>query len=134
MTRSCIFFLMIRRPPRSTLFPYTTLFRSLSQRSGERRVERLDDFRARRLGRDLLRGRTGLELERLEGVDVYRVGDVDDDLAVELVAVATENVWNGRVPDGEDDDICGQRLAHLTGAYISRELVGDRLRLGPLRA
>src|SRR2546426_12493130 len=27
--RSCIFFfLMIRRPPRSTLFPYTTLFRS----------------------------------------------------------------------------------------------------------
>src|SRR3712207_8251048 len=25
-----IFFLMIRRPPRSTLFPYTTLFRSLA--------------------------------------------------------------------------------------------------------
>src|SRR3954447_333860 len=26
--RFCFFFLMIRRPPRSTLFPYTTLFRS----------------------------------------------------------------------------------------------------------
>src|SRR6266536_4336028 len=26
----CFFFLMIRRPPRSTLFPYTTLFRSAS--------------------------------------------------------------------------------------------------------
>src|SRR3989454_11887087 len=26
---SYFFFLMIRRPPRSTLFPYTTLFRSL---------------------------------------------------------------------------------------------------------
>src|SRR3712207_8235513 len=25
-----VFFLMIRRPPRSTLFPYTTLFRSMS--------------------------------------------------------------------------------------------------------
>src|SRR5262245_65018862 len=25
----CVFFLMIRRPPRSTLFPYTTLFRSV---------------------------------------------------------------------------------------------------------
>src|SRR6266436_7956762 len=25
---SLVFFLMIRRPPRSTLFPYTTLFRS----------------------------------------------------------------------------------------------------------
>src|SRR3712207_7421200 len=27
-----VFFLMIRRPPRSTLFPYTTLFRSTSLR------------------------------------------------------------------------------------------------------
>src|SRR2546422_5500498 len=29
---SFFFFLMIRRPPRSTLFPYTTLFRSLGPR------------------------------------------------------------------------------------------------------
>src|SRR3712207_8816201 len=28
------FFLMIRRPPRSALFPYTTLFRSLCGRAG----------------------------------------------------------------------------------------------------
>src|SRR3989441_12650575 len=28
MKTSLFFFLMIRRPPRSTLFPYTTLFRS----------------------------------------------------------------------------------------------------------
>src|SRR2546430_10047022 len=37
--RIVFFFLMIRRPPRSTLFPYTTLFRSLSVRrpSGARR-------------------------------------------------------------------------------------------------
>src|SRR5260370_665978 len=32
------FFLMIRRPPRSTLFPYTTLFRS-SQREDDRVVD-----------------------------------------------------------------------------------------------
>src|SRR2546429_7700979 len=31
------FFLMIRRPPRSTLFPYTTLFRSL-ERAAQRVV------------------------------------------------------------------------------------------------
>src|SRR2546430_10856721 len=32
-SRSCFFFfLMIRRPPRSTLFPYTTLFRSVVDR------------------------------------------------------------------------------------------------------
>src|SRR2546427_8349109 len=29
------FFLMIRRPPRSTLFPYTTLFRSIRDERGE---------------------------------------------------------------------------------------------------
>src|SRR6267154_3658470 len=31
------FFLMIRRPPRSTLFPYTTLFRSPRGASGHQR-------------------------------------------------------------------------------------------------
>src|SRR2546430_7937102 len=30
MLRYFVFFLMIRRPPRSTLFPYTTLFRSVA--------------------------------------------------------------------------------------------------------
>src|SRR2546430_10234489 len=34
------FFLMIRRPPRSTLFPYTTLFRSLDEQA----VARLGDL------------------------------------------------------------------------------------------
>src|SRR3712207_8114922 len=32
-----VFFLMIRRPPRSTLFPYTTLFRSQRRRSAVHR-------------------------------------------------------------------------------------------------
>src|SRR5690348_17769432 len=35
------FFFMIRRPPRSTLFPYTTLFRSETVAIGERQVEHL---------------------------------------------------------------------------------------------
>src|SRR5258708_25215360 len=34
------FFLMIRRPPRSTLFPYTTLFRSLQFARDQRGVQR----------------------------------------------------------------------------------------------
>src|SRR3546814_4512029 len=47
----CLFFLMIRRPPRSkrtdTLFPYTTLFRSFDRGAEdsvllEARIERLD--------------------------------------------------------------------------------------------
>src|SRR3712207_8612812 len=35
------FFLMIRRPPRSTLFPYTTLFRSLEVDQPPRPLDRL---------------------------------------------------------------------------------------------
>src|SRR5690348_17767016 len=40
-SKSIFFFLIIRRPPRSTLFPYTTLFRSPTTSSaGRRRPER----------------------------------------------------------------------------------------------
>src|SRR5438477_4987177 len=50
-----LFFLMIRRPPRSTLFPYTTLFRS-DERPGEHVVGRdavrqVDHARRRRADR-----------------------------------------------------------------------------------
>src|SRR3712207_8256321 len=45
---SLFFFLMIRRPPRSTLFPYTTLFRSALPAPALRQHGRL---RARRAGR-----------------------------------------------------------------------------------
>src|SRR3712207_8758943 len=46
------FFLMIRRPPRSTLFPYTTLFRSRARRGRARRA------------RDLARDRRASALRR----------------------------------------------------------------------
>src|SRR5688572_32553808 len=45
------FFLMIRRPPRSTLFPYTTLFRSPDARGFERvdrSAQRQNDLRRHR--------------------------------------------------------------------------------------
>src|SRR3712207_8488289 len=49
---------MIRRPPRSTLFPYTTLFRSLMEQelreALDRAVEKLPDTQ-RRIVRALLR-------------------------------------------------------------------------------
>src|SRR3712207_7929068 len=66
------FFLMIRRPPRSTLFPYTTLFRSLvaQVRVGaldladdvvrlhlaQRRLDRRVEFGPERDGAEVLRG------------------------------------------------------------------------------
>src|SRR3712207_8950900 len=49
-----IFFLMIRRPPRSTLFPYTTLFRSWLDRP-------LTEFRER--SRSLLGGQENLNID-----------------------------------------------------------------------
>src|SRR6267154_1837030 len=49
LTQFVFFFLMIRRPPRSTLFPYTTLFRS-------RRPHRVD-----------LSGLSGAERDRTLG-------------------------------------------------------------------
>src|SRR2546426_4703989 len=59
------FFLMIRRPPRSTLFPYTTLFRSvpalpLARRLGARphAASRCGRVRRHRLRRSRLRGRS----------------------------------------------------------------------------
>src|SRR5437667_2746362 len=54
---SFFFFLMIRRPPRSTLFPYTTLFRSRAGAPARRRARRVRaaargaGLRARRSGR-----------------------------------------------------------------------------------
>src|SRR3712207_7005206 len=56
---------MIRRPPRSTLFPYTTLFRSRVQRAAGRRgrdlagVEMRDRDAAAERQRDRLVGRGG---------------------------------------------------------------------------
>src|SRR2546428_13487276 len=37
---------MIRRPPRSTLFPYTTLFRSHGDKAQSHRTRTLDQFRS----------------------------------------------------------------------------------------
>src|SRR5256885_12687703 len=64
----CFFFLMIRRPPRSTLFPYTTLFRShaepvrrLSIGDGPRRRDAhlLALLDAHRRSREFLRSQAG---------------------------------------------------------------------------
>src|SRR6266404_7007403 len=58
------FFLMIRRPPRSTLFPYTTLFRSRGAHWLRPRADRRVLVRARAPGRrgggDLAGARAGV--------------------------------------------------------------------------
>src|SRR3712207_7259995 len=54
-----IFFLMIRRPPRSTLFPYTTLFRSPAALPHVVRAERPPPPRRERAHRGADGGRAG---------------------------------------------------------------------------
>src|SRR3712207_9164520 len=61
-----VFFLMIRRPPRSTLFPYTTLFRSELQRLLHRRL----------IGRACEARRLGVEMDGEVGV-LRHLADVD---------------------------------------------------------
>src|SRR2546429_6699330 len=68
------FFLMIRRPPRSTLFPYTTLFRSegrkVAIRKGIQHSANLFSFEA--IERNRLKIRNGRDLHLLPGPEVDR--------------------------------------------------------------
>src|SRR5690349_23103921 len=71
------FFLMLRRPPRSTLFPYTTLFRSRWNGLGGRgvlvvrRLRQLDGIaRGRGAVRDRLARRTDRKSTRLNSSHV----------------------------------------------------------------
>src|SRR6476660_10269565 len=56
------FFLMIRRPPRSTLFPYTTLFRSRVRPSGA-------DFSPQRAAQDCRIARSAEHTSELQSPD-----------------------------------------------------------------
>src|SRR5688572_32023961 len=65
-----VFFLMIRRPPISTLFPYTTLFRSARDREAARPEVRASGRGQARFGRgpDGVRGRARGEDRDARGV------------------------------------------------------------------
>src|SRR5256886_17634961 len=84
------FFLMIRRPPRSTLFPYTTLFRSLDEKLVRLlETEGVDQIKVRSpitcetrygvcshcYGRDLARGRPISIGEAVGGIAAQAVGE-----------------------------------------------------------
>src|SRR5689334_23956746 len=67
LSYSCVFSLMLRRPPRSTLFPYTTLFRSRAH-PASRRVAPGTVVAARADGDDAVRA------WRLQGHGAARAG------------------------------------------------------------
>src|SRR3989442_15324877 len=64
------FFLMIRRPPRSTLFPYTTLFRSVPDDYG---LGRIDE---RELQDDRPAAQREARLGQLRAADVHLLPDL----------------------------------------------------------
>src|SRR2546421_13047061 len=77
------FFLMIRRPPRSTLFPYTTLFRSVRQRGG-RRGASVFASEHRRRGRARLPPQRDAPLDAKRPCDVHRFGRRSEEHTSEL--------------------------------------------------
>src|SRR3712207_9042849 len=78
-----VFFLMIRRPPRSTLFPYTTLFRSRGTLDGVTRdgagvragLGRVVLLRLARLGARLVGGQADAGVRRRDLRDAGLVQD-----------------------------------------------------------
>src|SRR3712207_8962965 len=74
---------MIRRPPRSTLFPYTTLFRSLEMR--------FDGDRTGARTASAVRGRKRLVQVEVHDVDAEIPGARDTDERVHVRAVHVEH-------------------------------------------
>src|SRR2546426_10272485 len=104
---------MIRRPPRSTLFPYTTLFRSNLQ-AGE--VTHLQILSVEAIGRERVLGETGNgrqpDIHRLGGV--FRLDDEMDCWVFDLcrarvhLVVAHNVVWDEL---GQTDGCLGIELS-----------------------
>src|SRR5258708_39484360 len=87
------FFLMIRRPPRSTLFPYTTLFRSMVRKiaaeTGESIVEVLDRLATQESER--LKAMKQNEQQVTERWANAMLNEATDDMAEEHIDVTPES-------------------------------------------
>src|SRR5258708_6687820 len=99
---------MIRRPPRSTLFPYTTLFRSQpaeEERSALRGKRRRRRSIYRRRGRDRVRrvrGEHRTENLRRAGISAFRAaGEVAEEFAGDAVRRTS---FQGRIQGSEEED------------------------------
>src|SRR5258706_11885226 len=113
-TRNCtlVFFLMIRRPPRSTLFPYTTLFRSHRH---EIRHHRAEEER----GDEAQYGKLSHRRRKCAGERQHakqRRADEDDVAAAEAVGERRHRIGAETEPDGlkhEDRRYGGQGHAEV---------------------
>src|SRR3712207_9265597 len=113
---------MIRRPPRSSLFPYTTLFRSETVGVGQSEItvaEMVDSFLFLTLARtgDQLQG---IKRGILEIADVIAVNKADGPGAPDARKAARELAGAIRMLRGpwEDRQVAGVPCSGLTGAGV----------------
>src|SRR5256886_15215781 len=117
------FFLMIRRPPRSPLFPYTTLFRSI--RSGLElptlQMRRDEDRTAGAI--DVARGRAVGSLERALALTMVLLGDY---AAVGWIIAAKSLA---RFKQLEDREFAEYFLVGTLASFLLAVLVGVGIRI-----
>src|SRR6266545_7826371 len=100
------FFLMIRRPPRSTLFPYTTLFRSrhAARVGGGARDDHLSPH-----ADELIRERGRHDAARGAGGIAIRAEQRLDDVGGVLERATQRHLGGGREDQDDDERIAGER-------------------------
>src|ERR1035438_6963964 len=98
---------MIRRPPRSTLFPYTTLFRSVviladltAKLTGPQGADRTSDAERRLCAQRLLWGGRG---DRLDAAESEAKADEEEALRVAYVAATRARDLLGVAALGEEE-------------------------------
>src|SRR2546430_14956471 len=108
------FFLMIRRPPRSTLFPYTTLFRSLGGRG------RIGQQALHRVGQPL-----GEELPEARGLIALEIAG----LAADFIEHAPEELGVLRLvgEEGGEEQLLLEALFAHHGHDEGQEVAGHAL-------
>src|SRR2546426_1903341 len=127
---------MIRRPPRSTLFPYTTLFRSAVEHERARATRREEPLE-RRVGegrrdrdRPLMVGRAGQPVERRVvrrfdpraareggGGQLGRTGSPSEADTIDRLAAAQQLEHRVRAVDDEDRKSTRLNSSHLVISY-----------------
>src|SRR2546422_1048689 len=119
---------MIRRPPRSTLFPYTTLFRSIEFLHTPIRAS----FSQREFGRDFFSYPVGLKAALRQAPKVIFVGEIRDRATMEVALTAAET---GHVVFTTLHTInAGQTINRILGMFdkdeeqLMRQRLADTLR------
>src|ERR1035441_11085789 len=126
-----LFFLMIRRPPRSTLFPYTTFFRSISGVEGKHKIRpafhgqfQLGKLRAGCLPAQLARLPTRRRLPacptRSEHVHTVADPAYRTDLPQPAVKIPAEAVSPGQLE--EIDRVCASYPELTDDAFVRENL------------